>query len=710
MPRSSVIMELSGDEAKLLQAYQSAMRQNQKFKQELSDLAKTGRQSQNWFSGFQNHVKEAFSPAGIMSFAGALAGAAGGLSVASALQRVVGLAAEARAEIRGFADGLTESYDSAKALWTLSASREAYADLTREQRLAMAQEGINRNEAGSLLFNLKSLGKEDALDEIAKAARFMDPETAAKYYTTVTSPSAYGDAAGTPQQVLSGLLAGARDSKYDPTATGDWFLRVAPSMASIGAGQAETLAVGAALADATANEETLATYMMTLHKTLAKWKAEAVQEAKETTPAPEAPEKPTYEPPKRATRVYSSPQAAQNAELAYQDRLANYEERYAEDMAEYRTKEEEYRQARAEWEHANQEKRRIANAAQNAHGLIDTFEAMRTQDPEAFTAAQLANVRFGAASTAFEQGGVKKAKALMPGIEADIKSARLYEQKTSERPRQLTEQQRLRIANETLALAAEPKAEAENQLRTMIAYNKALANLTDQSDALTKGWEKLVDEGATVAGTREASLQAANALLDAMARRRPDVYQQHFQEFAPVEYKQTTDGRMVPYDVNIHLNKLTPEIVAAVQEAMADLSREKIDARRASELDEAAAYRQPPALPPASLRPLDKPTSPAAIESAPAPPTIPATTRQSDQADIRAADAPPRPYIPPGTSPGELPTIHVNAAPAADNQAVVWGLRDLLAAIRELPDRMNFQSPSPPARPLMTPLVPRELA
>lgn len=700
MPRSSVIMELSGDEAKLLQAYQSAMRQNQKFKRELSDLAKTGRQSQTWFSGFQSHVKEAFSPAGIMSFAGALAGAAGGLSVASALQRVIGLAGEARAEIKGFADGLSESYDSAKAIWTLSASREAYANLTHEQRLAMAQEGINRQQAGDLLFNLKSLGKEDALDEIAKASRFMDPETAAKYYTTVTSPSAYGDAAGIPEQVLSGLLAGAKDSKYNPTETADWVLRVAPSMASIGAGQAETLAVGAGIADATANEEILATYMMTLHKTLAKWKAEAVQAANETTPAPEAPQAPKHSPPKRPTRAYSSPQAAQNAELAYQDRLADYEERYAEDMAEYRTKQEGYRQARAEWEHSNQEKRRIAEAAQNARGIIGTFDAMRTQDPEAFEAAQLANVRFGAVSTALEQGGIDKAKDLMPRIEADIQSARLYEQKTAERPRQLTEQQRLRIANETFALAAEPKAEAENQLRTMIAYNKALANLTDQSDTLTKGWEKLIDEGATVAGTRKARIEATDALLDAMARRRPDVYQQHFQEIAPVEYKKTSDGRMVPYDVNIHIEKLTPEIANAIDAAMLDLSRERIDARRSADLNEAAVFRQP--TPPAiALPPLDQPPTPT-------PPIERATPQPATAPADRDAAAPPQ-AASPAPKPPDAPTVLVTPTPAPDNQAVVWGLRDVLAAIKELPDRLNLQSPSQPAR-LMTPLAPRELA
>ena len=272
--------------------------------------------------------------------------------------------------------------------------------------------------------------------------------------------------------------------------------------------------------------------------------------------------------------------------MAYQDRLEAYDERHADDMAEYQEQQAEYEKKLAAWQKQQADRTRVGESAAGAHGFVETFQAMKESDPEAYQAARLANVRFEAFAAAFEQG-LPKALELEPKIDAEIKAAQLYETKTEERPRQLTEQQQLRIAKELHALAAETKAEEEKRLRTAIEYNKALANATGSSLTATKAWEKLLETGATVAGTKAATHKATEALFDAIARQRPEVYEKHLDRFEPVEYKKTPSGRMVPVSVNIQLDEITPEISQAVQAAMQDVVMGQVDQRRDDEVAEA---------------------------------------------------------------------------------------------------------------------------
>jgi len=731
MAKSTIIAELTADEAKLIQGYQRAMKENARFKEELRDLSRTGRQSLDWFGGFEKAAAKAFSPAGLASFATGLAGAAGGLSVASALQRVVGLAGEARTEFQTMADELKGTYEVSKSLWTLSANAEDYAQLSASQRLAMAKEGIDRAKAGQLLFNLKSLGKEEALPVITKAARFMDPETAAKYYTTAASDLAYGEKAGTPQQVLSGLLSGAEFSKMNPDQTADWVLRVAPALAAFDTSQAEMLAVGASISESAVDASALATAMKAGYKDLAKWKAEAIEASKIMEPAPEAPEKPKYEPPAKPDRIYTSPVAAQNADLAYQERLAAYDQRHAEDMAEYRIKETEYRQALGEWEQTNAARKQIADAASQAKGMVEVFQTMKSADPAGYQQNRLRSVEFNAFAAAFEKG-LPKAIELEPKIQAEIDAARLFETKADARPRQLNEQQQLLVAEEQLRLSGEARAEEETRLRTVVAQNKMLANFTGVSPTATKAWEQLLDKGATLAGTQAATREATDALVDTLYARRPDIFQEHLAPMVPVKSRPlptAPGGRSVYIDDPQLPAEITPQLTAGITAAMDALTEGNVEARRQADIAEAramyptgpAAAMMVPAMPsqpttepqPAMMvpampsQPTTEPaaammvpavpsqptTEPAAAMMVPAVPAQPPTSPAAAMMAPSAADRQAASYAP-ASSPdrpaggGTIPTVIVTPTPAPDSPAVIAGLQNVVAELRHLRDDM----------------------
>lgn len=572
-------MEMSGDEAKLLRSYRNAIRDNQKLKDELKDLARTGRQSSDWAGKFGDDIKRAFSPQAVLALAGAITGVGG---VVAGLQKVVQVAGEAREDIKAIADDLIQSYDAARNLWQISQGKTGYAEMRRDQRLAMAKEGLGREEAGQLLFNLESLGQGKHLETIAKAGRFMDPFTASKYFTTIDSPLNFGQDQNTPEQILSGLIAGAGESKFNTAETADWVLRIAPIMADFKTTQAELLAVGASMSEAAFAPEHLATFLRAGHSNLNTWQQQAIANAKgEGAPAPtapEAPKKPVYEEPEFKTRVGMSGTALINAKMAYDERVENEKKRHAERMEDYNKDLEKYRKERAEyekklaeWEKSEADRKRIGAAAAGAVGLIQTFQAMRESDPEAYQQARQANVRFNNFAAALEKG-LPEAQALTPQIQAAIDQGQLYRQKVDERPKQLEEQHQQRVAKAQAQLSREDRAEAENRLRTVVDQLQAIAGFTGGSLTLTKGYEKLLDKGATLAGANAATEQATERAYDLIARSRPDIYQKHLNEFAPVDYVTTSSGRQVPKSVEIDFEKITPAISNALAGAIAEMS------------------------------------------------------------------------------------------------------------------------------------------
>jgi len=615
--RSRVIMEMTGEEAKLLQSYQRAIQQNKEFKRELQGLRRAGRETQDGFSRFGKTMKDAFSPRSVLNLAGTIAGVAGGVSLAGALSKVVAVAGEARQEVQGIADGIKETYEGARALWQVAEGRRGYAELRKETRQSMADEGISRAQAQDLLFNLTSLGQREALPAIVKSARFMDPGTASQYLTTVASKTNFGAAAGNPEQVLSGLIAGAGVSKFNTEQTAEWVTRVAPVLQDLGASQAEMLAVGASISEATPNAETLATYLRAAQKDLANWRDEAIAAAAAaerpaapvapafapgagedlteyqktyegrwaryqqqladyeaehgavTTRAPEAPE---YAPPERPKSIRPE------AHMAYKEDLAEYEEQYTKDLTAYRQDRQRYEAELRRAAEDRAKKLKIAAAAEEATGVIGIFETMRQVDPEAYQAATAANVRFKSFAAAFEDG-LDKAKQLIPVIDQAIQTGAQYTEKTAT-PRVLTEQEQRNRAEQMRTIALEERAQAENRLRTMIDYNKAFAEFTGQSLTATKGWEKAIETGATVAGAERMTREAGEQLVEAIYERQPELYRRHLAAAVPVDTYRTAGGMgsMATTQIDARIAEMTPAIAQAIGNALRELTGRRIEA------------------------------------------------------------------------------------------------------------------------------------
>jgi hypothetical protein len=104
-----VTTKFSGDEKDLIAAMNRIERQNTKLIEQNRRLAGQARRAKRETHGmFDSATKSA------LKFAGAMVG---GMSIASGLQRVMGLANEAQGEIKALAGELVGAQDQFKQLW-----------------------------------------------------------------------------------------------------------------------------------------------------------------------------------------------------------------------------------------------------------------------------------------------------------------------------------------------------------------------------------------------------------------------------------------------------------------------------------------------------------------------------------------------------------------------------------------------------------------
>ncbi|MHC4176234.1 MAG: phage tail tape measure protein [Planctomycetota bacterium] len=225
-------------------------------------------------------TRRMFDLPGMRTAIGLLGGMGVTVSVAGAMQKIIGYARSAKEEIDGIVEGLKATHQGAKAIWQVSESKKAYESLSARVRLAMAKEGMTRDQAQAMIFNLKSLQQIEAAPTVARAARFMPADVAAEFVTTMRSPTTWGKEAGTPEQVLSGLIAGAGRSKFNVQQTAEWAARVAPTLKSMGATPGEILGVGGALSVPAQKPEILGTYMFALEKQISTHRRQMVEAGK----------------------------------------------------------------------------------------------------------------------------------------------------------------------------------------------------------------------------------------------------------------------------------------------------------------------------------------------------------------------------------------------------------------------------------------------
>jgi len=275
---ATIVVEMTAKELGIWRAQQKLIRQQSELQRGYAGVARkagiAGRQgrkaAEDAATGWDTRV--------LQKFAGVLAGAAGGLSVAGALGAVMRSAAEARQEVLQLTDDLKGTYEGVKRLWQVSESAEAFEALRARFKLAMATEGIDRSAAQALVFTLKSFGELEALPEVAKTERYMRSDVAADYLARLRATTGWGKGIATPAQAFAGLGMGAFKSGFDVDVTADWFARTASTFSSMGATPWEVLGTGAALSTAYTTGEEHATAMKRMAQSMKLWRKEAMAE------------------------------------------------------------------------------------------------------------------------------------------------------------------------------------------------------------------------------------------------------------------------------------------------------------------------------------------------------------------------------------------------------------------------------------------------
>jgi hypothetical protein len=263
---------MSGKEARLWRAQQKIISQQVKMEQGYRKTGQAAGESGRRAAAGNNQATQAANRA-VRSLVGV---AAGYMGVSRAIGFIVGSARDAQAEVKEIAAGLAETYEGAKRLWQLSDSRERYEELGAKHKLAMAKEGIAKAPAQQLAFTALSLGEEEALPQIARTARYTDPEAMADYLGRVRSTTAWGKDVGTPEQSFAALAKGAEKSGHNIEQTSEWVAYTAAGFSSMGATLEEVLGVGAAVSPSYVSVSRQATAMRKLQATLTAWREKAI--------------------------------------------------------------------------------------------------------------------------------------------------------------------------------------------------------------------------------------------------------------------------------------------------------------------------------------------------------------------------------------------------------------------------------------------------
>ncbi|HLA83267.1 MAG TPA: hypothetical protein VJL29_00620 [Thermoguttaceae bacterium] len=255
---------------------------------ELDRLLKTGKIDQDLYNRSVQRAGDAFrqaDAAGSKAFGGTLkskiAGmataivpfASGAAAAAVAIGAITSAANEAHSQVKGLAEELRGTEETLKRLWQVSGSKAAYKQLSGSMKLAMAQEGLAPEEAGQMVFSLKSAGLEKDAVAIAATKRFTDPQLMSRYWANLNAVA--GKGTYTVPQAVSGLVVGAEKSQWNQEETAKIFQEVASDARALNTKPGEVLGIASALSYEYSSPEIERTGLRALVKETKKWRAKA---------------------------------------------------------------------------------------------------------------------------------------------------------------------------------------------------------------------------------------------------------------------------------------------------------------------------------------------------------------------------------------------------------------------------------------------------
>ncbi len=257
-------------------------------------------------------------------------------------------------------------------------------------------------------------------------------------------------------------------------------------------------------------------------------------------------------------------------------------------------------------------------------GIIPTFEALMA-DPEARRRA-MGELRFKRAAIALEKA-LPEAKRYTEEIAVAFGSEEEFKRKIDV-PRELSIQQRTRIAEMQKQVGLEELAIKQTELNTAIERNKALAGFARKSITIESAWESALQTGATFGMVENATRAARQRYVENMHRWFPKVYEKHIADVVPKKLVKPAPSIGMSGPGVIDLSRpmvpdvpryLPAELQKAFSEAMNSVVEKSIGRRHGyTPAPAAAAPLAPPRQPPHLMeQPTTKPFLGQADEEAP---------------------------------------------------------------------------------------------
>ena len=217
---ANIVVEMSGDEAKLFRSFQKVQQQIRKQEQSLAKSGQAGEQAGQKIAQGADRAERSLKNAGKArddAFGtGALrqlgSYAAGFASIGAAVAAVTGAMREQREIQRELAEGIREGRGSyGKLIQLAGGDRQRYSQLVQMADKTFREGGVaSRSAAGDLMFELESAGiaTESNRAFFSKLLE-VEPETTPTIQAVGKMQSAFGTEAGSAKQIVSKAFAAA---------------------------------------------------------------------------------------------------------------------------------------------------------------------------------------------------------------------------------------------------------------------------------------------------------------------------------------------------------------------------------------------------------------------------------------------------------------------------------------------------------------------
>lgn len=209
---ANVVVEMSGDEARLYRSMQKIVDQQAKLDAGHKKVAESGKKAGKEVEQAGLKAEKGFGHRAVASLHNY---AAGFVSISSAVQ----LTGEMLNYMKGEADkafgSLNKFADANAKLAQVATSGKDYQALVSRTNALAVRYGADRGELKQVAFDARSMGFEDAVPDIAKYSSFIRPTDAAQIAGMATEQGLFAGKGLSPREILAMVYTSSQASKLD---------------------------------------------------------------------------------------------------------------------------------------------------------------------------------------------------------------------------------------------------------------------------------------------------------------------------------------------------------------------------------------------------------------------------------------------------------------------------------------------------------------